>query len=254
MSDLAVRLKTAAILLTGFALGFILMQDFWLMIVLFLISILGIYELFDVYEVRSKKALVFFNTLFLMLFKFHFYFVFFGCFIVIFAILLMLFGEYVKLPLKPIALSFSIILFDVFVLGLINIYNILGYFWLFKIFLFVAIADAGAYFVGKAFGRTKLAQSISPKKTYEGALGAILLVNLLMFFSSELYLLATFLVILAILGDLWFSYNKRLLGIKDFSNLLPGHGGVLDRVDALTFVVPFFCLYANLFAKTLLVS
>ena len=59
---------------------------------------------------------------------------------------------------------------------------------------------------------------------------------------------------LAVLGDLWFSYTKRILKIKDFSDLLPGHGGVLDRIDGLIFVLPSVAVISKMFAKYLLVG
>ena len=126
----------------------------------------------------------------------------------------------------------------------------------------VWVADIGAYFAGKAFGKRKLAPHISPGKSWEGALGGWLAVLLLGAGSSftpalsatfcvELQqkagwplwvLLMTALVAASIVGDLFESLMKRRAGVKDSSRLLPGHGGVLDRIDALIPVMPLALL------------
>jgi phosphatidate cytidylyltransferase len=127
----------------------------------------------------------------------------------------------------------------------------------------VWLADIGAYFAGKAFGRRKLAPSISPGKTWEGAFGGlavVLAVALVVAFVSQGRVATIFdaliwrdgpvrgvgslvlLVALSIVGDLFESLMKRQTGVKDSSALLPGHGGVLDRVDALLPVLPLAML------------
>ncbi len=113
-------------------------------------------------------------------------------------------------------------------------------------------ADSAAYFVGKAFGKHKLAPVISPKKTVEGALGGIVATVILL----ELYaLLLDFAFgfdviywygiiygvvgsVISIVGDLTFSVIKRQVGMKDYGNLIPGHGGILDRFDSMMLVAP----------------
>ena len=119
----------------------------------------------------------------------------------------------------------------------------------------VWLADIAAYFSGRKFGKNKLAPSISPGKTWEGVAGAlvgvtvyVLLVN---HFSDVpltykplpiVLLLSWFWVALAVLGDLFESAIKRQAGVKDSGALLPGHGGLLDRVDALTSTLPLAAL------------
>ena len=129
----------------------------------------------------------------------------------------------------------------------------------------VWVADIGAYFVGKAFGKHRLAAQISPGKSIEGALGGLLICYayaLLCVFYLPLettlfgawamrfgwlpmLLMVTFLTAFSIFGDLFESQLKRLAGVKDSSHLLPGHGGVLDRVDALIPVMPIAALLAG---------
>ncbi|MHB1186748.1 phosphatidate cytidylyltransferase [Thiobacillus sp.] len=110
----------------------------------------------------------------------------------------------------------------------------------------VWIADTAAYFAGRQFGRHKLAPAISPGKTWEGVAGAFVALAL---YAGALSLLAgmpllpLFLVIagllyLSVLGDLFESWIKRVSGMKDSGDVLPGHGGVLDRIDALTSTLP----------------
>jgi phosphatidate cytidylyltransferase len=128
---------------------------------------------------------------------------------------------------------------------------------LLAVLLAVWIADIAAYFAGRRFGRRKLAPQISPGKTWEGVIGAfvaVLLYGLVASFvllqpaanaSERAGMLIFFaaVTVLAIVGDLFESWIKRCAGAKDSGNLLPGHGGILDRVDSLTSTLPFAALY-----------
>lgn len=125
---------------------------------------------------------------------------------------------------------------------------------LLAIMAIVWLADIAAYFSGRAFGRHKLAPSISPGKTWEGAIGGVLAVVAFgLLFSARLpgalagnalLLIAvlTLLTAISIVGDLFESLLKRQAGLKDSSNVLPGHGGVLDRIDSLTSTLPLVAL------------
>lgn len=135
--------------------------------------------------------------------------------------------------------------------------------YLFSVMAIVWIADIGAYFSGKAFGKRKLAPSISPGKSWEGAIGGWLAVLVIAAASTLLPMLGdtfavklqagwgwpgffaamTLLVAASIVGDLFESQLKRRAGMKDSSNLLPGHGGVLDRIDALIPALPLAVLF-----------
>lgn len=142
----------------------------------------------------------------------------------------------------------------------------LGLIFLLSSIALVWVADIGAYFVGKAFGKHKLAMQISPGKSIEGAIGGLVLCYVYAFlcvyflpFESTLFgawairfgwvlmfLMVTVLTAFSIFGDLFESQLKRLAGVKDSSHLLPGHGGVLDRVDALIPAMPIAALLAGL--------
>ncbi len=119
----------------------------------------------------------------------------------------------------------------------------------------VWVADIGAYFSGRRFGKTKLAPSISPGKTWEGVAGAILGVSIYVILVWKftpygvnfallpvLLLTSWWWVGLAVIGDLFESAIKRQAGVKDSGALLPGHGGLLDRIDALTPTLPLAAL------------
>jgi len=129
------------------------------------------------------------------------------------------------------------------------------------LFVLVWIADSAAYFAGSQFGKTKLAPNISPGKTVEGVMGGVLSVVLLAWLcgtmiwkleTSQLVLwlcLAITTVLFSVVGDLMESKLKRQAGAKDSGKLLPGHGGVLDRIDALTAAAPAFSLGIILLIK-----
>ncbi len=119
-------------------------------------------------------------------------------------------------------------------------------------FIAAFISDAGAYFIGCGIGKHRLAPSVSPKKSVEGSIGGMVsaIVFMLVYgliLSKAVGLEVNYFIFAAYgllgsiagqIGDLTFSYIKRRYGIKDFGNLLPGHGGILDRFDSIVFVAP----------------
>jgi phosphatidate cytidylyltransferase len=117
----------------------------------------------------------------------------------------------------------------------------------------VIVSDTAQYYSGRTFGKRPLAPAISPKKTIEGAVGGLIAASLFVTLVGRvvfpvarpvsLFLLGVAIVALGISGDLFESRLKRVAGIKDSSSLIPGHGGVLDRIDALLFATPAYYLY-----------
>lgn len=123
------------------------------------------------------------------------------------------------------------------------------------VFLLVWAADVGAYFAGKALGRRRLAPTISPGKTWEGFFGGLLLtvgVGLVAgYYLAELQPTVVWIVLLAavaivsVIGDLVESLLKRQAGVKDSGSLLPGHGGLLDRLDSVLAAAPLFIFFSE---------
>ena len=125
-----------------------------------------------------------------------------------------------------------------------------GIYWILCFMVTIWAADIGAYFSGRRFGKTKLAPTVSPGKTVEGLVGGILLVLCLfvpIFFTNFVFKVAVLLVftvgitaLISVGGDLFESKLKRHVNLKDSSQVLPGHGGVMDRIDSLLAGAPFF--------------
>jgi phosphatidate cytidylyltransferase len=123
-----------------------------------------------------------------------------------------------------------------------------GLAWVFAVLAVGWLGDTGAYFAGRAFGRHALYPKVSPKKTWEGAAGGITLATVGLFVVSELGLpalsaldvliLGPLLCVAGIFGDLAESMLKRSFGVKDTGRIMPGHGGLLDRIDSVLFVAP----------------
>lgn len=122
--------------------------------------------------------------------------------------------------------------------------------------LLIWLADISAYFVGKKFGKSKLAPEISPGKTLAGFYGALLSavlcgVALCLIYgfplmnATDFVLLSVLTVLISVYGDLFFSVMKRKSGVKESGSILPGHGGILDRIDSMIAAVPFF--YAGIY-------
>ncbi|MWN89141.1 phosphatidate cytidylyltransferase [Gilliamella sp. Pra-s65] len=144
-----------------------------------------------------------------------------------------------------------------FFIGMIKLRSI-GYYsnsytgaiWLLYIFVLVWATDTGAYFTGRAFGKRKLAIKVSPGKTIEGFIGGVSVATIICiiayFFNlfdmtfGVFFISSLLAILVSVLGDLTESMFKRQAGIKDSGCLIPGHGGILDRIDSLTAAVPVF--------------
>ena len=128
-----------------------------------------------------------------------------------------------------------------------------GIYYLLLLLNFSSVCDMGAYFVGVTMGKHKLCPNLSPKKTIEGAVGGIvssiivtLIISLCFAKSLVIPMILTIpFCVLGMIGDLFASAIKRSVGLKDYSNLIPGHGGILDRVDSIIMIAPFlyFAIY-----------
>jgi phosphatidate cytidylyltransferase len=183
---------------------------------------------------------------------------------------LLRFAPSLKLGLPPLKSSGNTLLSLIYAIAIVGCFAaIVELFrhspvYLLSVMALVWIADIGAYFAGKALGKHKLAPSISPGKSWEGAIGGALAVLVLATVSvlfggdaladtfaahvqrsrgwAALLAILVLIVAASVVGDLFESQLKRRAGVKDSSNLLPGHGGVLDRIDALIPVLPLAAL------------
>jgi phosphatidate cytidylyltransferase len=154
------------------------------------------------------------------------------------------------LGLIYVAIPFSL-------LNFITSYNgAYSYQLLFGFFFILWSNDTGAYLVGSAIGKHKLFPRVSPGKTWEGSIGGAILSYVVAFIIAEWYtvinrfdwmVIATILIIAGSLGDLVESLFKRSIDVKDSGNILPGHGGILDRFDSLILATPFVFVYLYIF-------
>ena len=162
--------------------------------------------------------------------------------------------KFISIWFHPIYLRYlyALLLFIPSLVSIILIYNSYGQFALLSLFLILWTADSGAYFVGSKMGKRKLAPKVSPGKSIEGLLGGIfsvvllsiiLLMSDLLPFDSFLFVFISAVTgIISVFGDLFESIIKREASAKDSSNLLPGHGGFLDRLDSLFAAAPIYYL------------
>jgi len=146
-------------------------------------------------------------------------------------------------------------------IGLVSLHDQTnGQFWILCLLIIVWAADIGAYFAGRALGGPRLAPRVSPAKTWSGfggglllaVLAALLLTQLSPWYQIAAWKIATLAVITTVVsvgGDLFVSMQKRTVGLKDTGNLLPGHGGLLDRFDSLVSSAPFFALGVLVFSR-----
>lgn len=141
--------------------------------------------------------------------------------------------------------------YSAFFLKSINYYNHnTGKTLLFYVIMLVWSTDIGSYFFGCLLGKNKLAKRLSPNKTLEGVMGGFILAFIFYFlsififkiliFSKKIFFYSIIIVIISIFGDLTESMFKRELKINNSGNLIPGHGGILDRIDSLTAAIPVF--------------
>ena len=271
---LKTRLLTSATLMAGFLLGLFLLPDTYWALLTLVVILIGLWEWAGLskFSPLSRNAYLVVTLL---------------------ACCFLIFADKVDLAyLRPLTLFWGILIATFFWLllcpiWLISRYRLKSRFglaiagWLVMLPLWLAlvslrnvdprlllgliaviwIADTAAYFSGKRFGKHKLAPQISPGKTWEGVIGAWLAVSaygllLCLAFGFDYWLIAAMwgITVLSIMGDLLESLMKRQADMKDSSNLLPGHGGMLDRIDGLTSSLPLtaFFVYFPIYYATLM--
>lgn len=249
---------TTATLHTTLMYAFICFLSFW-----------GMKEFLSLYNLYNKTTAIFLFLFlipeyFLLFTKNYSYFITYtSLFAVIITSLILFIG---KTPLKKSLIVFIGIFlcgFSVGHLGFIYNFNfpyanIIGIQLLVLLVIPTELNDVFQYLTGKAFGKRKITPNISPNKTLEGFLGGLLLTTILcnllglLLLPNKSFLLNStigiLIGVLGFLGDIFMSYIKRDAGVKDTGNLIPGHGGLLDRIDSLMFITPiYFGLLTYLF-------
>lgn len=254
------RLLTASILLP--LLGLVLWQKgLYITIAIFLVAFLALNEFYSFFWSKSENLFlrVIGNLLGLSLILIpipklasYFWLFFLISFWVLALIFLFDFGFREKIDFKDIAYVFISLFYIPLALKLFETLNTSE---ILLILLSAFASDTGAYYAGLLFGKRKIWPKVSPKKTWIGSLGGLIAclgINIIFGFILDKNNLANyfFLGILlnlgAQLGDFFESALKRKLGIKDSSNLLPGHGGILDRIDSLLFILPIYFTFKTL--------
>ena len=206
-------------------------------LLLYSVIVILIFIEFKLSKILNFKNLLFFSFLYLFLIFLYFYFNLLIIFSIIFFlsfILLSFFSDYLKY-----VFAILIILFCLFFFHLLNFNRDIFYLIIFISFF----NDTAAYLSGKSLKGPLILPSISPKKTWSGTLISFLLSFLILIYLDYSFMTSTVLSLSLFLGDLYFSYFKRKLHLKDFSSLLFSHGGIMDRLDSMFLTTFIFSLY-----------
>lgn len=251
MSTLTKRIITALFLITFVLLGIWLSTPFYFSLITGLILFLVAYEYSKLVHLSPKNRGLLFGMLFIFMLSQPWLS---PTLILGVACLFWIGAFYPVLKYKkghnpawsrnPAALvSIGFMLLTPFWMGLNTLFN-MDKKLVILLLAIVAAQDTGAFFAGKRWGHHKLMPQVSPGKTWEGALGGMIGALALVFFAlpQQLMGVSFAVIIFSVLGDLFESLIKRIYQVKDSGNLLPGHGGLLDRIDSLTAAVPFFAL------------
>ncbi len=260
MSDTKQRVLTALCLAPVIVALFYFLPVKWFFVFLALVALLSIYELITMSGIVERYLILFLSILgFVPLYtqSIHIFLMWLLFSPVIFLVTQFLQRENIKKENvnRDIVCGVSVMLLsEIFiVLPLFYLYLLKEVNTLFPLLLILALwaSDIAAYFLGKNFGKKLLVPRISPKKTYVGLLGAVIGPLIVMGFFSrfmgteiiESTIIGALIGILGQIGDIFESTGKRICDVKDSSSLLPGHGGILDRIDSLIFTAPFLYHY-----------
>ncbi len=206
---------------------------------LYSLTVILIFIELKISKILSSKNLLFFSFLYIFLIFLYFNLNSILIFSSIFFFLLILLSFFLS-DLRYIFTSL-IILFTLFFFHLLNFNREIFYLIIFISFF----NDTAAYLSGKSLKGPLILPSISPKKTWSGTLFSFLLSFFILIYLDYSYILSIFLSLSLFLGDLYFSYFKRKLYLKDFSSLLSSHGGIMDRLDSMFLITFIFFLYIS---------
>ncbi|SHJ29305.1 phosphatidate cytidylyltransferase [Lutispora thermophila] len=244
-------------------IGVLLFGGNLLYLFVFLLSVTGLYEYYKAFSNTDYKPISWVGYLITIIYYILIYFNLINHInfsILIFIALLLVFLDTIKREYNIINAAITtlgIIYVPLLFSSIIFIYNdVNGKILVWLPFLTAWFSDTGAYFIGSYFGKKKLCPLLSPKKTVEGALGGIAISALLsalvgaVFNNMDYEMSIIHFVIIglicgltSIIGDLFASSIKRFSHLKDYSNLIPGHGGILDRFDSILFTAPTVYTY-----------
>jgi len=238
-----------------------------------ILSALALYEAFSAFSFQKKPAFLGLGLIACIFMPYLSEFtknqVYAGAFLFIFILCLIMILNNKTVNFLDISILLFLILLVPFSLShIIYLRNSepLGHLYIWLPFIGASCSDSAAFFTGRAFGGRKLCKDLSPKKTVSGAIGGVF-GSILGFFIYSMILIYAFKMdinyvnyyILAILcsfvgqiGDLTASAIKRHSHIKDFGNILPGHGGILDRIDSLMFTAPIVYIYIHIFGMIIM--
>jgi len=247
----------------------------WFSIVVAIAALVGVIEFYAMVDRRRWQPLAIFGTLWTLFFVFNAYYapkyssnniyiLVTSALITSAVALSMVWVLFLRSSGEKVMVSWAASVTGIFYMGWLLSYWVLimnsyggdwnGRDWVLLALFSTFAVDTTAYFVGRAWGRHKMAPTVSPGKTWEGAIGglvgaivAVIVLALLLDVDisySKMVILGVLIAVFAQLGDLAESKLKRSVGVKEASNLIPGHGGILDRLDSIVFtgVVVYYCL------------
>lgn len=268
--NLFIRLSSAVVFVIVL-LGGILINEYLYVVVFTLITVLTLAESYHLFEKTGNRTQKYYGIFVGLSIYLTSFFVARGdippssYFIAIFLILfLFIFEMYQDRENYFLCIAFTIfgIVYVVIPMSTLNFIafpgignGIFTYKYVLALFIIIWINDTGAYLIGSKFGKTKLFERISPKKTWEGTIGGAVFATIASFIISlyfkelslpEWLIFAFIIIVFGVYGDLVESWLKRRAGIKDSGTIMPGHGGLLDRFDSTLFAAPMIFLYLKI--------
>jgi len=265
----------SAIIIVPILFASIWFSNPWFSIVVAIAALLGVIEYYAMVDRTGWQPLAIFGTLWTLFFIFNAYYapkyssnniyiLVTSALIASAVALSLVWVLFLRSSSKKVMISWAASMAGIFYMGWLLSYWVLimnhyGGDWNGRNWVLIALfstfaVDTAAYFIGRTWGRHKMAPTVSPRKTWEGAIGGLvgalvavialaLLLNVDISY-GEMVILGVLIAVFAQLGDLAESKLKRSMGVKEASNLIPGHGGILDRLDSIVFtgVVVYYCL------------
>ncbi|MBP5426461.1 MAG: phosphatidate cytidylyltransferase [Clostridiales bacterium] len=258
-----------ALSIVFFLVGVILVDKKALGIVIFLFSIVAMREYIRCFEKMSckpSKIILYASTALLLVpvlkfssFKTDSVMLAGGMYVLLLVLAILAVLKNHRYKIIDLAVTVFGILYIPFLFAFVTLIRLMehGLYYIWIIFIGSCVTDTFAYFVGLSIGKHKLLPEVSPKKTIEGSIGGVIATVLVMLLYGKylisvnvmdvslLYfgILGFVMAIVAQIGDLFASSIKRFVGVKDYGNILPGHGGILDRFDSIMFIAPMIYFY-----------